>query len=110
MDGELNNTKQPGNREDSGRNPDGTFQKGVSGNPNGRPKDTLKDYLRRKFSEMTEEEKEEFLKNIPYELQWQMAEGRPSQEQQTDITSNGESINQILDACEQNTNRPETDG
>lgn len=72
------------------RNPDGTYKPGVSGNPSGRPKNTLKDYLKRKFIEMSDEEKEEFLKKVQPEVQWKMAEGNP--ETATDITSGGEKL------------------
>lgn len=72
--------EEPQNREDT-RNPDGTFKSGVSGNPGGRPKNTIKDYLSRKFSNMSDEEKEDWLiqNKVSAEVQWQMAEGRPSQ-------------------------------
>lgn len=82
--------EEPGNRENTGiqRNPDGTFPPGVSGNPSGRPKGTMKDYLRRKFMEMSDEEKEEFLEKVPAEMQIKLAEGNPAQ----DVTSAGERI------------------
>ena len=71
----------PENREDT-RNPDGTFKQGVSGNPGGRPKNTLKGYLARKFDKMTDEEKEAWLiaNKVPADVQWKMAEGNPAQD------------------------------
>lgn len=71
----------PAIREDSGRNPDGTFKPGVSGNPSGRPKNTLKDYIRRKLDKMTDEEKEAWLAEhkISGIDMWKMAEGNPAQ-------------------------------
>jgi len=58
------------------------FMPGVSGNPSGRPKNTLKTYIAQKLSEMSEREKEEWLKEhkIPGDLQWRMAEGNPAQD------------------------------
>jgi hypothetical protein len=70
----------PAIRENSGRNADGTFRKGFSGNPSGRPKGTLKDYVRKKFMEMSEEEKEDFIAKIDPLNLWQMGEGRPAQD------------------------------
>ena len=67
------------NREDTGRNLDGTFKPGYSGNPGGRPRNVLKEYLRGKFEEMSDEDKEEFLSKVSPELKWQMVEGRPAQ-------------------------------
>lgn len=78
--------ENPAIREDTGRNPDGTFKKGVSGNPSGRPKNTLKDYVRQKFTEMSDEEKEEFLKKINPEFQWKMGEGQPKQDVGMEVT------------------------
>jgi hypothetical protein len=72
--------EEPANRTDSGRNADGTFAPGVSGNPSGRPKNTMKDYISRKFQEMSDEEKEVWLteNKIPGIDQWKMGEGNPA--------------------------------
>ena len=70
------------------------FMPGVSGNPSGRPKGSLKSYVSSKLSEMTEEEKEEFLKGIDKDLIWRMAEGNPKQD--TDVTSGGKELPQPL--------------
>ena len=58
------------------------FMPGVSGNPGGRPKGTLKDYVRRKFMEMSDEEKIEWLEKnkIAGIDQWKMGEGNPKQD------------------------------
>lgn len=84
---------EPNNQEIS-RNPDGTFPKGVSGNPAGRPKGkTLKEYAREWFENKTDEEKADYLKQLEDKrpgFAWEMAEGKSKQE--TDITSKGESI------------------
>ena len=53
--------EEPANTIETGRNPDGTFMSGVSGNPIGRPKNTMKDYISRKFQEMTDGDKEAWL-------------------------------------------------
>ena len=55
----------------------GRFKPGQSGNPGGRPKGSLKSYDRAKFAAMTDKEKEEWLKKVPPELRYRMAEGNP---------------------------------
>ena len=74
------------------RNPDGTFGAGNNANPYGRPKGkTLKEWLKDRLQEMDDKQRRKFLKDIPKEMQWRMAEGNP----QSDVTSGGEKINPI---------------
>lgn len=83
------------------RNADGTFKPGVSGNPGGRPKNTLKGYLARKFDTMSDEEKEEWLieHKVPAEVQWKMAEGNPRQDTELQISR---TMGDVLDELERN--------
>lgn len=75
-------TQIPDNRDERGR-----FVPGVSGNPGGRPKGTMKEYLARKFRSMTDEEKEAWL--IEHKItgidMFKMAEGNPKQDTTVEI-------------------------
>ena len=91
MDGNTDNKEKIG----YGKPPkEYQFKKGQSGNPGGRPKNTLKDYVRQKFMAMTDREKEKFLSQIPASEQWRMGEGNPKQD--TDITTDGEKIQGVI--------------
>lgn len=67
------------------------YKKGQSGNPGGRPKNTLKEYTKQKIANMTEEEREEFLNGIDKKIVWEMAEGKPKQDVDIDATITGPS-------------------
>lgn len=64
------------------------FKPGQSGNPSGRPKGTMKDYVRQMFMEMSEEEKKIWLKSnkISGIDMWKMGEGLPK----ADVEHSGE--------------------
>jgi len=71
------------------------FKKGQSGNPKGRPPGkSLKERAKAMLNAMTEEEEQEFLAGIDKKVIWEMAEGKPRQD--TDITTNGESLKPLL--------------
>lgn len=89
-----NNTEQQNNSKVPPQLLPHVYKKGQSGNPGGRPKNTLKEYSKQKLAAMTEEEREEFLNGIDKKTIWEMAEGKA--EAKTDVTSNGESIVPIL--------------
>ena len=63
---------------------DTQFKSGAEwkGNAGGRPKGTMKDYLAKKFQEMSEEEKEEFLKKhkVTGKDQIEFGEGKARQD------------------------------
>jgi len=58
----------------------GRLLPGNSGNPNGRPRGkTLKEFAREMLMKMNDEEKIEYLKELPKEIVWRMSEGNPHQ-------------------------------
>jgi hypothetical protein len=72
------------------RNENGTFAAGTAPGP-GRPKgQSLKEYWRQRFADMTDEEKAEFTKKVGVDTIWKMAEGNPATA--TDVTSGGEKL------------------
>jgi hypothetical protein len=88
------------------------WKPGQSGNPSGRPKNTMKDYMRRKFMEMSDEDKEAFLKDVPRVDQIKLAEGNPHTT--TDVTSDGKRVvgfNLIVpqDGDDRDNTEPKTD-
>ena len=90
---EVKPEKQAKNRDNEGK-----FKPGISGNPNGRPKGkTLKDFARELLALKTDQDKLDWLKDIPKEVVWKMAEGNPPQSIEHSGTLN---ISQVLNELE----------
>lgn len=83
----LNIRNNPQNWKYSGMPKEDTqFKPGAEwkGNAGGRPKGSLKDYVKHKFSSMTPEEKEAFLKKVAPDFVWRMGEGNPTDDHKVD--------------------------
>lgn len=57
-----------------------------SPNPGGRPKNTLKEYDRQRFINMSDEEKEAFLSLIDPAMRYRMAEGNPTEDKNIKVS------------------------
>jgi len=81
------NTENRNNTEEKPiRDERGLFLPGNPGSP-GRPKGkTLKEWAREKLLEMTDEERLLFLKTMPRDIIWKMAEGMPAQAGKMSVT------------------------
>lgn len=99
---------EPENTKETGRNPDGTWKKGFCPNPGGRGKNPLKEFSLKEFESWSDEEKKDFLSKISPIDRWRMTEGNPKQD--TDVTSNGESIQPVLVKFINNENDRDTSG
>lgn len=75
------------------------FKPGQSGNPAGRPKDTMKVYLQRKMRTMSDEQKEKFVKSVSHEMQIKLAEGNPKQDTAIEVT---QSMGELIEELEKN--------
>lgn len=82
-------TDMPPENLESNRNPDGTFKPGQSGNPAGRPKgETLKEFARRYYLGMTDEEKIAYIKIVEEKrpgFAWEMGEGKAKQDMDVSV-------------------------
>lgn len=80
------------------RNKQGKFIPGFSGNPSGRPKGTMKEFLSRKFREMSDEDKENFLASMKVSGKdmIEFAEGKAKQ----DLDIKGEVTTKIISVDE----------
>ena|SRR3990167_2566959 len=73
------------------------WKPGQSGNPSGRPKGTMKDFVRKMFMEMSDEDKAKWLldNKITGIDMWKMGEGQPKQETELDATITGPALIRI---------------
>lgn len=75
------------------------YKKGQSGNPTGRAGkgESLKEYAKRRLAMMSDEEKEEYLEGISKDTIWEMAESKPKQDVEANITHNMAGVLDLLE-------------
>lgn len=62
------------------------FKPGQSGNPAGRPPGpSLKEYAKKYLAGLTEEERMEYLAGLDKKVIWEMAEGKPKQDTESNL-------------------------
>ena len=76
----------PENTKETGRNADGTWKKGFCPNPGGRGRNPIKDYSLKEFNNWSDEQKQNFLKQINPFDRWRMTEGNPSSDDKVQQT------------------------
>ena len=67
---QVKTTNNPEGKGGFGDNPENI-------NAGGRPKNSLKSYVAKKLAEMSDKDKDKYLKSIAKDFQWQMGEGNP---------------------------------
>lgn len=88
---------EPENTKETGRNPDGTFKPGFTGNPGGRPRNPLKEFSLKQFESWTDAEKLKFLSKIAPIDRWKMTEGNPKQDIDADL---GVTVSKVISVDE----------
>ena len=68
-------TKQDMNLNPTGKGGFGDNPQNI--NAGGRPKNSLKSYVAKKLAEMSDKDKDKYLKSIAKDFQWKMGEGNP---------------------------------
>lgn len=88
----METQQEESNKSSENRYTDPVTGKFIPGNPGGgRPKgQTLKEYWRERFKQMTDEEKLEFTNKVGNESIWRMAEGNPHNT--NDLTTKGKPL------------------
>lgn len=77
MDGELNKMEDnTPKRDESGKLLPGTPPLNPAGRPKGK---TLKEFAREYLMNLPDDEKQAYLRNLPQDIVWRMAEGNPHQ-------------------------------
>lgn len=99
LDNDVESQEQTNNRFDR----PWLWKKGQSGNPGGRPKGSksMKQWVKEMLESMPDEERQEFLKGLPKDIIWKMAEGNPDNKTEAKIEVENKVSNEDLVLAEE---------